>query len=440
MIDPIKIGKQLFPINRSLTGKGNLQTLKILKNKISKLKIKSFKSGSSVFDWKIPDEYNVKDGFIIDKYKKKIVDFKKNNLHLVSYSKKINKLLRRDQLLKKIYCDEKNKTAIPYVTSYYKRDWGFCLTFKEKNLIKKNYKKKDKFRVVINSNFKKKGKMHYGELMIPGENKQEVLISTYICHPSMANNELSGPLVSLMLAENFLKKKNKKTLRFVFVPETIGAIAYIKKNLKKLQKNVLGGYVLTCIGDERNYSLLYSKYSNSISDISAVKSFKKSKIKFKKYSFLERGSDERQYNSPFIDLGLSSIMRTKYGEYKEYHTSKDNFDIVTKKGLKGGYYVAKRAINYLLRSKKIISQRKVDKNNPRTLIYCEPFLYKRKIIGNISQFKKRGENKRFRKKFMNFIQYADGTNDVQSISKLIRLSLNETKKLYTFCKKKKLVT
>lgn len=354
MIDPIKIGKQLFPINRSLTGKGNLQTLKILKSKINKLKIKSFKSGSSVFDWKIPDEYNVLDGFIIDKYNKKILDFKKNNLHLVGYSKKIKNSLTRDQLLKKIYCDDKNKTAIPYVTSYYKRDWGFCLTFKEKNLIKKNYKRKDKFRIEINSYFKKKGKMHYGELIIPGESKQEILISTYICHPSMANNELSGPLVALMLAENFLKKKNKKTLRFVFVPETIGAIAYIKKNFKKLKKNVLGGYVLTCIGDERNYSLLYSKYSNSISDIAAVKSFKNSKIKFKKYSFLERGSDERQYNSPYIDLGLSSIMRTKYGEYKEYHTSKDNFNIVTKKGLKGGYYIVKKAINYLLKSKKKI--------------------------------------------------------------------------------------
>jgi aminopeptidase-like protein len=438
MIDPIRIGKQLFPINRSLTGTGNLKTLKILKKNINKLKIKYFKSGTIAFDWKIPNEYNVIDAYVIDKNKKKIIDFKKNNLHLVGYSEKINKFLKRDQLIKKIYSDSEDESAIPYVTSYYKKDWGFCLSLKDKNEIKKNYKKNDKFKIVINSYFKKKGKMHYGELVIPGKSKQEILISTYICHPSMANNELSGPLVALMLAKYFLKKKNKKSLRFLFVPETIGAISYIKKNLNSLKKNVIGGYILTCIGDERNYSLLYSKYSNSISDRAAVTAFKKLKIKFKKYSFLERGSDERQYNSPYVDLGMSSIMRTKYGEYREYHTSKDNFKVVTKKGLKGGYRVVKQAINLLFESEQTNTTRKISNKNPRSLIYCEPFLFKRKIIGNLSKFEKIKKKYNFRKKIMNFIQYADGSNNIQTIAKFIKMSLNEVKKIYSICKKLKL--
>ena len=203
----IKIGKKLFPINRSLTGKGNYKTLKILKKEIPDLKIKVFKSRKKVYDWRIPDEWNVKFAYIKDKKDKKILDFKNNNLHLVGYCQPIKKQITKTELLKHLHSVKSMPSSVPYITSYYNKYWGFCLTHRQKMSIVKNYKSEDKFQININSSFNKLGKMHYGELVINGETKSEILISTYICHPSMANNELSGPLVSIALI-NFSKKLN----------------------------------------------------------------------------------------------------------------------------------------------------------------------------------------------------------------------------------------
>ena len=203
----IKLGKKLWPLNRSLTGKDNKRTLLILKKEIPNLKIKHFKSGKKIFDWKIPSEWNVKDAYVLDKNNKKIISFKKNNLHLVSYSQKIDITLNRDQFLIKTFSIKNLKNAIPYVTSYYKKNWGFCLTYNQKKEILKNYSYKDKFKIIIDSNFKKNGLMHYGEIYIPGKSKEEILITTYICHPSMANNELSGQLIALAITKHFEKKK-----------------------------------------------------------------------------------------------------------------------------------------------------------------------------------------------------------------------------------------
>ena len=191
---------------------------------------------------------------------------------------------------------------------------------------------------MIKSSLNSNGYLNYGELVIKGQSKQEILISTYICHPSMANNELSGPIVSMSLINYFKKIKNlSKTIRFIFIPETIGSITYISKNLYDLKSNLIGGYNLSCIGDERQHSCLLSKYENSPSDKALIEAYKKLRIKYKKYSFLERGSDERQFNSPGIDLPITSIFRSKYGEYPEYHTSLDNFSLVTIKGVKDGF-------------------------------------------------------------------------------------------------------
>ena len=276
----IKLGKKLFPINRSLTGKGSLKTLKIIRSEIPNLKIKKFKSGKKVYDWKIPSEWNAYDAYVKDKRGRKIIDFKKNNLHLVGYSKPIKKKINKQELFKHLHTLEKLPKAIPYVTSYYNKYWGFCSTHNQKKLINKNYRIKDKFEICINTKFNKSGFMHYGELILPGLSKKEILISTYICHPSMANNELSGPLVAIALSKFFIKRKLKKTLRFLFIPETIGSIAYIYKNIKSLKKNVIGGYVLTCIGDNREYSFLKTKYENTPSDVAAQNAFKDLNIRF----------------------------------------------------------------------------------------------------------------------------------------------------------------
>lgn len=413
---------KIFPFHRSITGKGSLKTLKYIKT-IVDLKIKKEKSQKKVYDWKIPPEWVIRRAYIEDKFNKKIIDIKNNNLHIVQYSKPINKKITKAELIKKIYSIKKLPNAIPYITSYYKKDWGFCANNILKEKIVKNYKNSDYFKVVIDSKFNSKGYLNYGEAFLKGKTKKEILISTYICHPSMANNELSGPIVSSMIYNYFKKKKLNKSIRFLFIPETIGSIVYLNKNLTNLKKNVIGGYNLSCIGDERNHSCMLSKIKNSPSDLALIQAYKNLEIKnFKIHSFLKRGSDERQYNSPGIDLPITSIFRTKYHNFKEYHTSLDNFELVTLKGIKGGFRVAREAI-------KILDKLDIPKYN----FLCEPFLTKRNLIETLSSKKNKLSNY-----YLDFLQYADGINTIDQISKKINLNKKLTTIIYQILKKNKI--
>jgi len=416
---------KLFPINRSITGDGVKKTLRIIKNEFSNLKIKKIKSGSKVFDWKIPSEWNVKEAYVEDKFGNRIIDFKLNNLHLVSYSVPINRKISKKDLFKNLHYLKKKPNAIPYITSYYKKRWGFCIKYKTKLLFDKKYSEKDQFKVVIKSKFNSRGHLNYGELILKGKSKKEIFISTYICHPSMANNELSGPTVSMCLINYFKLKKLDKSIRFIFIPETIGAITYLSKNLKNLKKNVIGGYNLSCIGDDRQHSCMLTKYENSVSDEALLETYKKLKIKFKKYSFMQRASDERQYNSPGIDLPIASIFRTKYNEYPEYHTSLDNFNLVTINGIKGGFNVAKKAIEIL--QKKIL---------PKYIVLCEPQMGKRGLYPTLSTLKPRDQSIT---DFMDFLQYVDGKNSLEKISTILKKKLTYIKKIYKKLKKEKLI-
>jgi len=418
--------KELFLLNRSITGNGIKKTLGIIKKQFPKIKILKIKSGTKVFDWKVPQEWNIFDAYVQDKNKRKIINFKENNLHVVGYSYKVNRFVNKKILLKHLHSLPKKKNAIPYVTSYYKKYWGFCEQHLKKEKIIKNYKNNDKFKVVINSIFKKDGNLVCGELIIPGLSKQEILISTYICHPSMANNELSGPIVAMRLINYFNKiKRISKTIRFVFVPETIGSIAYLYKNISHLKKRLIGGYNLSCVGDERQYSCMLSKYGNSPADDALIEAYKKLNLKYKKYSFLERGSDERQYNSPGIDLPVASIFRSKYGIYPEYHTSLDNFEtVVTEKGINGSYRLAKTAISILLK-----------KTIPKNKILCEPMMSKRNLYPYISS----NNMPKITKNIMDFLQYSDGRNDLNRIAKKINVKIKQAKKINKILLKEKLV-
>ena len=258
-----------------------------------------------------------------------------------------------------------------------------------------------------------------------GKTKDEILISTYICHPSLANNELSGPIVSMALIDYFQKQKLQKTIRFIFIPETIGSIVYVNKNINDLKKNIVGAFLLSCIGDERNHSCMLTKYEKSPSDESIIEAYRQLRIKkYKTYSFLERGSDERQYNSPGVDLNIASIFRTKYGDYPEYHTSLDDFKLVTLKGVFGGFKVAKKAIEILL--KKII---------PKNIYLCEPQMGKRDLYANKTS--KYTNHKQ--QQYMNFLQYADGMSSLEKISKKIKVNIKKTKKIYKLLKEKKII-
>ena len=417
----ITLAKKLYPINRSITGKGVVQTLKIIKNKhLHKLRIKKIRSGTIAYDWKIPAEWNIKDAFVEDESGKKIIDYKKNNLHIVSYSKKINKYVDKKELEKHLFSIPKKPKAIPFVSSYYNPFWGFCLAHEKRRKLKGK-----KFFVRIDSNFNYKGYLTYGELYIKGKSSKEILITAYICHPSMANNEISGPVVATFVAKYFKNTKNKYSMRFIFIPETIGAIAYISKNIKNLKNNTIASYNLTCVGDERNYSVMMSKYGNALSDLVALEALKKLKIKYKKYTYLRRASNERQFNFPGVDIPMTVIMRTHPATYPEYHTSLDNFNIVTEKGLKGGYTVLKKIVEVI--QNKII---------PSSTVICEPMMNKRKLRPSLST----GKIPQDIRYILDFMNYCDGKNDLTKIANFINLPKNKVTKLFRFLLKKKLIT
>lgn len=419
----LKLGRKLWPLNRSITGEGVNQTLKILKTYNNKLKIIKFKSGKKVFDWTIPNEWNVNEAWIKDGNGKKIIDFEKNNLHLVGYSSPIKKKLFLKQFIDKLHFHKKQPNAIPYVTSYYKKNWGFCLTY---NQLKKMDRKK-KYEIYINSKFKK-GFLNCAEIYLPGKSKKEIVFSTYICHPSMANNELSGPILSIFLSQWLKSLKNRKwSYRFIFVPETIGSIAYLSKNFKKLKKNVIGGYVLTCLGDERSYSFLPSKFKYSISDKIARQVLKKNVKIYKEYNWLESRSDEIQFCSPGIDLPIASLMRSKYGEYPEYHTSLDTFGrVVTTNGLKGSLNLLKKIVYEYEKSVFPIAKFK-----------CEPQLGKKGLYPNLS---KKNTIKLDTRLIQYFLSFSDGQNSIMDIAKKCKAPISKIFKVEKILKKKKLIS
>ena len=421
----LKLIKKLYPLNRSIMGPYNLQTLKILKKYNHNLKIKYFKTGEKFFDWKIPREWRIKEAHITTPNNKKICDFKNNNLHIVGYSKKINKIFSLKELQKKLFSIKNNPNAIPYITSYYKKDWGFSIKHKDRKKLKEgNYK------VLINSKFIK-GKMHYGEILLKGELKKEILFSTYICHPSMVNNELSGPVLATWIAKFLKNKRRKYSYRIVFTTETIGTIAFIKKNLPHLKKNLLAGYILTCVGDERCFSFMPSRTGNTTSDRFALRVLKKIKKKVNYYSWLDRASDERQYCSPGIDLPICTIMKSKYGSFKEYHTSLDTLgSVVTKKGLNESLNIYKKLIGEYEKTFFPIAKFK-----------CEPFMTRHKLYpttNNRSNWITPAELKT--RNLMNFLSWCDGTNSLEEIADKIELNIKNINKIFKLLLKKKLIS
>ena len=331
------IARELFPLHRSLTGDGVRQTLSILKRYLPGLTFHEIPSGTKVLDWTIPDEWRIDAAYIETPDGRLIADIRENNVHVMSYSTPVDVAVGLDELNEHLHSDEEIPHAIPYVTSYYNRDWGFCITQTERDGLAEGT-----YRAVIEGALTP-GSMTYADLVIPGECSEEILISTYICHPSLANNELSGPMVSLGLATWLAREPRRYTYRFVFVPETIGAITYIATHLEHLRSKVVGAINLTCIGDDGDYSYLASRSGNTALDRIASRVISTREPR-KIYSYLDRGSDERQYGMPGVDLPVISLMRTKYGVYPEYHTHLDDLTVVTPSGLQGGLDLVRECI------------------------------------------------------------------------------------------------
>jgi aminopeptidase-like protein len=394
-----KWATDLFMVNRSITGPGVRETLIYLSKLIEGLQIKSVSSGTKVFDWIVPDEWVICEAYIEDELGNRIIDFKNNNLHLVGYSIAVDQWMELDKLQEHLHSLPEQPDAIPYVTSYYSRSWGFCLSHNQRSSLSSG-----RYKVFIDSTISP-GVLNYGELVIPGERKEEVLLSTYICHPSMANNELSGPIVTTALSQWLLSlKKRKYTYRILFIPETIGSITYLSQNHKHMKENIVAGFVISCVGDNRTYSFVPSRNGETLADRAALHILNASLEKFDHYSYLDRGSDERQYCSPGVDLPVCSIMRSKYDTYPEYHTSLDNLSFISPEGLQGGYDIIQKTIKTLEFN-----------DYYKTLSPCEPQLGKRGMYPNTSI--KDGYSDV--KAMMNILAYADGKIDLIELANKI---------------------
>lgn len=393
------LANRLFPICRSITGNGFRESLNILKAQVPEIRVFEVPTGTEVFDWAVPKEWNIRDAYIETLDGKKVIDFKKNNLHILGYSLPIDSVINKDELLQHVYTQPEQPDWIPYVTSYYNERWGFCMSENQKQGLSE-----ESYHVVIDSSLEE-GSLTYGELIIPGSSKEEILLSTYLCHPSMANNELSGPVVQLELIKYIKSLKNRRyTYRFVFIPETIGSITYCSRNLDVLRRNTKAGFVLSCVGDDKDYSIIESRYADTLADRVLKCVLKYHYPGYKTYSFLKRGSDEREYCAPGIDLPVCGVCRTKYGIYPEYHTSADNMDFITPSGLNGAYELMVKVINTL-------------EYNYHYQILCkgEPQLGKRGLYPTISQ--KGSYDSIFAMK--DLLAYSDGKNDLIRISEII---------------------
>lgn len=394
-VEMYELIKELYPICRSITGNGVRETLSILKKHIP-LDINEVPSGTEVFDWKVPKEWNIKDAYIKNSKGERIVDFKKSNLHVLSYSTPINKKISLAELVSHLYSVPKYPDWIPYLTSYYKENWGFCLTHNQlKNL------PEDTYEVVIDSNLEN-GHLTYGEILIRGEVEDEILFSCYICHPSMANDNLSGPVLLTFLAREMMLTKHHYSYRFIFVPETIGALTWLSKNEDGLAL-IKAGFVVTCVGDPGAMTYKRSKMGVAYIDRVVEKVLADSGKPYTVVDFFPTGGDERQFSSPGFNLPVGSLVRTLYGRFPEYHTSADNFNFVTAVALEDS----------LMRYREVVMTLEADgvylNQNPKG----EPQLGKRGLYNAIGGLK---SNSAAEQAILWVLSFSDGTMSLLDIA------------------------
>jgi aminopeptidase-like protein len=371
-VDPLAAGQEmhalmteLFPLCRSITGDGVRRTHDIIRQRIP-IETHEVPTGTKVFDWTVPPEWSVHEAYIRDPRGEKIVDFKNSNLHLLNYSVPTRQRLSLAELRPHLHSLPEQPDAIPYRTSYYEENWGFCLTHRQLQSLPEG-----QYEVVIDTELKD-GSLTYSEYLLPGQTEDEFLVSTYTCHPSLCNDNLSGIVLTTYLAQYVSRVSRRFSYRFLFLPETIGAITWLHLNEPEVPR-IQHGLVVTCVGDPGALTYKKSRRGDNEIDLAAVTVLRDARIEHEVIDFFPSGSDERQYCSPGFNLPVGSLMRTPYGRFPEYHTSLDDLSFVQPK------YLGDTLTKYAAILHVIESNRTYVGQNPKT----EPQLGRRGLYSMI---------------------------------------------------------
>lgn len=391
----------LQPLCRSITGAGVTRTLERIQQEIPLL-IREVPSGTQVLDWTVPNEWSITDAYVKNSRGERVIDFQKSNLHVVSYSPPVRATMTLEELKPHLFSLPDQPTAIPYRTSYYNESWGFCLSHHDLLGFEEG-----PYEVVIDSELKP-GFLRYGEYVIEGETREEVLVTTHICHPTMANDNLSGIAVATFLAKSLLESPPRFTYRFLFIPGTIGSLAWLAANEDNVSK-IKSGLVLTGVGDPGTPTYKRSRRADAEIDRIMEYVLKENSPKFEIRDFSPFGYDERQFCSPAFNLPVGCLMRTPHGEYPEYHTSLDNLDFIRSESLEDTLRICRRAIDLLEKNR--FYQNLFPKG--------EPQLGKRGLYQAMGQQTK--DRQSLQLAMLWVLNYSDGSHDLLDIA--IRSSL-----------------
>ena len=417
-LDLTPIGKQmyalvetLYPICRSITGNGVRETMSHVQ-KLLPITVHEVPTGTPVFDWTVPKEWNIKDAYVANSQGERVIDFKKSNLHVLNYSTPVNQKMSLEELRPHLMTLPEHPDRIPYRTSYYQEKWGFCLSQNQLDALPE-----DDYHVVIDSSLEA-GSLSYGEYVIVGETSDEVLISCHTCHPSLCNDNLSGIALATFLARQIEQVKAeggklRYTYRFLFIPGTIGSITWLARNQTNA-KRIQHGLVVVCVGDAGKFSYKTSRQGDALIDHAAKHVLTSEKESFNLIDFFPYGYDERQYCSPGFNLAVGSLSRSTHGKFPEYHSSGDNLSFVTGAQIAESLEVYLKVIDVLENNHTYINQ------NP----HCEPQLGKRGLYGNVGATVHRPT---FEMALLWILNLSDGSHSLLEIAKRAKMPFETIK-------------
>jgi aminopeptidase-like protein len=356
---------ELYPLCRSITGNGVRQTLQVLKREIP-LEVHEVPSGTPVFDWTVPREWNIRDAYVKAADGQRVIDFRESNLHVVNYSVPVRTRMTLAELRPHLFTRPDLPDVVPYRTSYYQEGWGFCLSQRQLDGISDG-----EYEVMIDSSLEP-GSLTYGECFLPGAGEDEVLVSCHVCHPSLANDNLSGIAVAVRLARALASEQRRYSYRFLFIPGTIGSITWLARNEDRVSR-IKHGLVLAGLGDAGGFSYKKSRQSNAEIDRAIANVLRQAGRSHSVIEFSPYGYDERQFCSPGFNLPVGCLMRTPHGQYREYHTSADDLTFVSPASLGESLEVCLQIVNVLEHNARYVNQ------NPK----CEPQLGRRGLYRSL---------------------------------------------------------